>query len=78
MPSRRSEICRRAAAWAATWTSRKADPELAAGPGRDVGPSQAARRLRDIDTVAQQGQGRILHYETVGQVMLGVSPENIF
>jgi alkylation response protein AidB-like acyl-CoA dehydrogenase len=36
------------------------------------------RRLRDIDTVAQQGQGRILHYETVGQVMLGVSPENIF
>ena len=36
------------------------------------------RRLRDIDTVAQQGQGRILHYETVGQVMLGVSPENVF
>ncbi|MGE5151181.1 MAG: acyl-CoA dehydrogenase family protein, partial [Rhodospirillaceae bacterium] len=36
------------------------------------------RSLRDIDTVAQQGQGRILHYETVGQVMLGVSPENIF
>ncbi len=36
------------------------------------------RRLRDIDTVAQQSQGRILHYETVGQVMLGVSPENIF
>jgi indole-3-acetate monooxygenase len=36
------------------------------------------RRLRDIDTVAQQGQGRILHYETVGQVMLGLMPENIF
>jgi alkylation response protein AidB-like acyl-CoA dehydrogenase len=36
------------------------------------------RRLRDIDTVAQQGQGRILHYETVGQVMLGLAPENIF
>jgi len=35
-------------------------------------------QLRDIDTVAQQGQGRILHYETVGQVMLGLSPENIF
>ena len=31
------------------------------------------RRLRVIDTVA--GQGRILHYETVGQVMLGVSPD---
>ena len=36
------------------------------------------RRLRDIDTVAQQGQGRILHYETVGQVMLGLTPENIY
>jgi alkylation response protein AidB-like acyl-CoA dehydrogenase len=36
------------------------------------------RRLRDIHTVAQQGQGRILHYETVGQVMLGLTPENIF
>lgn len=36
------------------------------------------RRLRDIHTVAQQGQGRILHYETVGQIMLGLPPENIF
>lgn len=36
------------------------------------------RRLRDIDTVAQQAQGRILHYETVGQVMLGLAPENLF
>ena len=36
------------------------------------------RRLRDILTVAQQGQGRILHYETVGQIMLGLPPENIF
>jgi alkylation response protein AidB-like acyl-CoA dehydrogenase len=36
------------------------------------------RRLRDIHTVAQQGQGRILHYETVGQVLLGLTPENIF
>ena len=36
------------------------------------------RRLRDIIAVAQQGQGRILHYETVGQIMLGLEPENIF
>jgi indole-3-acetate monooxygenase len=36
------------------------------------------RRLRDIHTVAQQGQGRILHYETVGQIMLGLEPENVF
>ena len=36
------------------------------------------RRLRDIHTVAQQGQGRILQFETVGQIMLGLPPENIF
>jgi alkylation response protein AidB-like acyl-CoA dehydrogenase len=36
------------------------------------------RRLRDIHTVAQQGQGRQLHYETVGQIILGMTPENIF
>jgi hypothetical protein len=36
------------------------------------------RRLRDIHTVAQQGQGRQLHFETVGQIILGLTPENIF
>jgi alkylation response protein AidB-like acyl-CoA dehydrogenase len=36
------------------------------------------RRLRDIHTVAQQAQGRILHYETVGQILLGLAPENSF
>jgi alkylation response protein AidB-like acyl-CoA dehydrogenase len=36
------------------------------------------RRLRDIHTVAQQGQGRQLHYETVGQIFLGMPAENIF
>jgi alkylation response protein AidB-like acyl-CoA dehydrogenase len=36
------------------------------------------RRLRDIHTVAQQGQGRQLHYETVGQLMLGLPAENFF
>ncbi len=36
------------------------------------------RRLRDIDTVAQQSQGRQLHYESVGQMMLGLPPENQF
>ncbi|WP_421999851.1 acyl-CoA dehydrogenase family protein [Reyranella sp.] len=40
--------------------------------------SSFERRLRDIDTVAQQGQGRLMHYETVGQIMLGLSPENIY
>ncbi len=36
------------------------------------------RRLRDMHTVAQQAQGRQLHFETVGQVMLGVAAENQF
>ena len=36
------------------------------------------RRLRDIHTVAQQAQGRQLHFETVGQVFLGVPVENQF
>jgi indole-3-acetate monooxygenase len=36
------------------------------------------RRLRDINTVAQQSQGRQLHYESVGQIMFGMPPENQF
>jgi alkylation response protein AidB-like acyl-CoA dehydrogenase len=36
------------------------------------------RRLRDIHTVAQQGQGRQLHFETIGQIILGLIPENLF
>jgi alkylation response protein AidB-like acyl-CoA dehydrogenase len=36
------------------------------------------RRLRDIHTVAQQAQGRQLHYETVGQILLDVEQENQF
>ncbi len=36
------------------------------------------RRLRDMHTVAQQAQGRQLHFETVGQLMLGLQPENQF
>lgn len=36
------------------------------------------RRLRDIHTVSQQSQGRQLHYESVGQIMLGLKPENQF
>jgi hypothetical protein len=36
------------------------------------------RRLRDIHTVAQQSQGRQLHYETCGQIMFGLEPENQF
>ena len=33
------------------------------------------RRFRDIHTVVQQYQGRLAHFETVGQVLLGLEPE---
>ncbi len=36
------------------------------------------RRLRDVLTVAQQAQGRQLHFETVGQFLLGAPIENQF
>ncbi len=34
------------------------------------------RRFRDIHTVVQQFQGRQAHFETVGQVLLGLGPES--
>jgi hypothetical protein len=33
------------------------------------------RRLRDIHPGTQQGQGRPIHFETVGQILLGLPPE---
>ncbi len=35
------------------------------------------RRFRDIHTVSQQLQGRQEHYETVGQYLLGLEPDNL-
>jgi alkylation response protein AidB-like acyl-CoA dehydrogenase len=34
------------------------------------------RRLRDIHTVAQQYQGRQAHFESVGEVLLGLAPQS--
>lgn len=36
------------------------------------------RRFRDIHTLSQQVQARDVHYETVGQIMLGQPPEMFF
>jgi alkylation response protein AidB-like acyl-CoA dehydrogenase len=36
------------------------------------------RRFRDIHTVTQQLQGRQLHFETVGQFLLGLDPDLTF
>jgi alkylation response protein AidB-like acyl-CoA dehydrogenase len=35
------------------------------------------RRFRDIHTVSQQIQGRSEHFETVGQSLLGLDPDNV-
>jgi len=36
------------------------------------------QRLRDMHTVAQQSQGRQLHFETCGQLLFGLNSENQF
>ena len=33
------------------------------------------RRFRDIHAIAQQIQARDIHYETIGQVLLGLDPD---
>jgi alkylation response protein AidB-like acyl-CoA dehydrogenase len=68
---------------ASTWAiqqSREAVNTLfhAAGSAAVFEESPFERRLRDMHTVAQQAQGRQLHFETVGQLMLGLTPENLF
>ena len=35
------------------------------------------RRFRDINTVSQQLQGRQEHFETVGQYLLGLTPDTL-
>jgi alkylation response protein AidB-like acyl-CoA dehydrogenase len=50
----------------------------ATGSGAVFEANPFEQRLRDIHTVAQQSQGRQLHYETCGQIMFGMEPENQF
>jgi len=68
---------------ASTWAiqqSREAANTLfhAAGSSAVFEDQPFERRLRDIHTVSQQAQGRQLHYESVGQIMFGLPPENQF
>ena len=83
---RHNEMTQRQAAMlrlASTWSiqqSREAVNTLfhCAGSAAVFEDQPFERRLRDIHTVSQQAQGRQLHYESVGQIMLGLSPENQF
>ncbi len=36
------------------------------------------RRFRDLHAVTQQLQGRLAHFETVGQFLLGLEPDTSF
>ena len=65
---------------ASTWAINQARDVVAAVYGAagaaavfNVNPFE--RRLRDMHAGSQQGQGRPLHFETVGQILLGLEPE---
>jgi hypothetical protein len=47
-------------------------PATLPGPGNPF-----EQRFRDIHTVSQQLQGRQEHFETVGQYLLGLEPDNL-
>jgi indole-3-acetate monooxygenase len=47
----------------------------AAGSNAVFNENPFERRLRDIHAGTQQGQGRPIHFETVGQVLLGLPPQ---
>ena len=47
----------------------------AAGAAAIFESNPLERRLRDIHAGTQQGQGRPIHFETVGQLLMGLPPE---
>src|ERR1700758_3003783 len=65
---------------AATWAIQTARDVGAtvynvAGSNAVFNENPFERRLRDIHAGTQQGQGRPVHFETVGQILLGLPPE---
>jgi len=79
MTEQQAAMIRLASTWAIN-QSREAVTTLfhCAGSAAVFEDQPFERRLRDIHTVNQQAQGRQLHYESVGQIMLGLPPENQF
>jgi alkylation response protein AidB-like acyl-CoA dehydrogenase len=47
----------------------------AAGASAIFESNPLERRMRDIHAGTQQGQGRPIHFETVGQMLMGLPPE---
>ena len=65
---------------ASTWAIHQARDVVAtvyhaAGAGAIFESNPMERRMRDIHAGTQQGQGRPVHFETVGQIFLGLPPE---
>ncbi len=66
---------------ASTWAIHQAKDAVdllyhAAGATAIFEQNPFERRFRDIHTVIQQYQGRQAHFETVGQILLGLGPES--
>ena len=66
---------------ASTWAIHQARDAVAtlyhaAGATAIFDANPFERRFRDVNTVSQQYQGRQAHFETVGQVLLGLGPES--
>jgi alkylation response protein AidB-like acyl-CoA dehydrogenase len=64
----------------ATWAIHQARDVVAtvyhaAGAGAIFESNPLERRMRDIHAGTQQGQGRPIHFETVGQLLMGLPPE---
>src|SRR5579862_4726695 len=64
----------------ATWAIHQAREVVAtvyhaAGASAIFESNPLERRMRDIHAGTQQGQGRPIHFETVGQMLMGLPPE---
>jgi alkylation response protein AidB-like acyl-CoA dehydrogenase len=65
---------------AATWAIHQARDVVAtvyhaAGASAIFESNPLERRMRDMHAGTQQGQGRPIHFETVGQMLMGLPPE---
>jgi indole-3-acetate monooxygenase len=65
---------------AATWAIQQSREVVAtiysaAGATAIFSDNPFERRFRDMHAGSQQGQGRPVHFETVGQILLGLPPE---
>ena len=75
MPTVRPPIRRPASTWAIHQSREVVDTVYHAAGATAVFESHPfERRFRDIHTVIQQYQGRQVHFESVGQVLLGLKP----